>query len=407
MPISPEALQMIASHEGLRLEAYPDPGTGGDPWTVGYGHTGPEVVPGYRVTEAQAMDLLRADANRAYDHVGRVTQAPLFTWEVEALASFVYNVGGGAYDGSTLLRRLNAGEEPARVIREELPRWVKGGDGRPMLGLVRRRAQEVAYATAKKEAPIPPAPRPIQGPAQVPPFTLKRAAQFSEGRPWQDAAWDALQAQLTPAQVATFRDAFRAGPAAPVAPSPVEAPNPLPVPYLFQLDSATREGPRMCFSSSCAMAARYLRPDCLPGAGQADDLYLSLLHTLGGDTTSAAAHVRTLAHLGIKAEFRQDGTPEVLRAQLAQGIPCPVGWLHHGHVSAPSGGGHWSLVIGTTPQGLILHDPYGEADLVGGGYISNAPTAGRAVAYSLKNWGPRWMPQGSGGWWLKLSKSER
>jgi GH24 family phage-related lysozyme (muramidase) len=390
---------MIAGFEGLRLEAYPDPGTGGDPWTVGYGHTGPEVVPGYRVTEAQAKALLRADAGKAYDHVVGVTGAPLTQREADALASFVYNVGGGAYDGSTLLRRLNAGEDPARVIREELPRWVKGGDGRPMLGLVRRRAQEVAYATAKEEAPIPPAPRPKQGPAQSPPFTLKRAAQFSEGRPWQDAAWDALQAQLVPAQLATFRDAFRAGPAAPASAQGV--PNPLPAPYLFQLDSKTREGGRMCFSSSCAMAARYLRPTCLPGAGQADDLYLALLETLGGDSTDAAAQVRTLAHLGIRAEFRQDGTPEALRSQLAAGLPCPVGWLHHGSVSAPSGGGHWSLVVGTYPDGFILHDPYGEADLVGGGYASNAPTAGRFVRYSYRNWVPRWVA-GSAGWWLRI-----
>ena len=409
MELSRDALGLIAGLEGLRLEAYPDPGTGGDPWTIGYGHTGADVRPGSRVTESQALRLLEADAGRALAYVLQHVRAPLATREAEALASFVYNVGGGAFAASTLLRRLNAGEPSGRVIAEELPRWNLGGSG-VMPGLVARRAREVAWATAGAPAPSrpPAAPAPSRPPAApapsrpvaAQPFTLKRAAQFSEGRPWQDAAWDALQGQLTPAQFGTFRDAFRAGPPATVAPH--AAPNPLQVPYLYQLDSASAQGARMCFSSSCAMAARFLRPTCLPGAGQADDLYLALLQTLGGDSTDAASQIRTLAHLGIRAEFRQDGTPEDLRAQLAAGLPCPVGWLHHGPVSNPSGGGHWTLAVGSHDEGLIFHDPYGEADLVNGGYVSNAPTAGRFVRYSLRNWGPRWRPQGSGGWWVRI-----
>ena len=45
----------------------------------------------------------------------------------------------------------------------------------------------------------------------------------------------------------------------------------LSVPYLCQRDSVTAQGPRMCFSSTCAMAAAYLKPGCLAGAGQLDD----------------------------------------------------------------------------------------------------------------------------------------
>ena len=99
----------------------------------------------------------------------------------------------------------------------------------------------------------------------------------------------------------------------------------LVVPYFSQNDSTTAQGPRMCFSSTCAMAAAHLRPGCLPGAGQADDRYLQrvLRH---GDSTNASAQVAALAELGITARFRCDGRIEHLIAQLQRGIPIPVGW---------------------------------------------------------------------------------
>ncbi len=46
MKISLVGRELIERNEGLRLDAYPDPATGGDPWTIGYGDTGPDVVPG-------------------------------------------------------------------------------------------------------------------------------------------------------------------------------------------------------------------------------------------------------------------------------------------------------------------------------------------------------------------------
>jgi hypothetical protein len=179
----------------------------------------------------------------------------------------------------------------------------------------------------------------------------------------------------------------------------------LRVPYLCQRDSVTTQGPRMCFSSTCAMAAGYLKPGCLAGAGQLDDRYMGLLQR-HGDTTDAAAQIQTLRSLGIQAELRTDGRIEQLIAQLRLGIPVPVGWLHKGPVNAPSGGGHWSLVVGWDPtrRAVLMHDPNGEADLVGGGYVSTAIGSGRNRWYSERNWGRRWMVEGLGsGWWLELT----
>jgi hypothetical protein len=179
----------------------------------------------------------------------------------------------------------------------------------------------------------------------------------------------------------------------------------LEVPYFSQRDSATAQGDRMCFSSTCAMAAEFLKPDCLAGAGQRDDRYLALVQRFG-DTTNSQAQVSALRRLGIQATFRTDGRIEQLIAQLYLGFPIPVGWLHHGPVSAPSGGGHWSLVVGWDPETrrVLMHDPYGEANLVGGGYVTTAIGSGKGQRYSEKNWGRRWMVEGVGsGWWLELA----
>ncbi|GDX74619.1 hypothetical protein LBMAG40_12760 [Cyanobium sp.] len=108
----------------------------------------------------------------------------------------------------------------------------------------------------------------------------------------------------------------------------------LPMPYFSQRDSCTGQGDRMCFSSSCAMAAEFLKPGCLAGAGQPDDRYLALVQCFG-DTTNAHAQVAALERLGIQATFRTDGRIEQLIAQLRLGFPIPVGWLHQGPVSAP------------------------------------------------------------------------
>jgi hypothetical protein len=186
----------------------------------------------------------------------------------------------------------------------------------------------------------------------------------------------------------------------------------LDVPYFAQLDSVTGEGYRMCFSSTCAMLAEFLRPGCLKRTGrQPDDVYLEIVKRFG-DTTDARAQIRALRILNIEAVMRFDGRIANLVAQLRAGIPVPVGWLHRGHVSAPSGDGHWSLVTGWDEANARFrqNDPNGEADLVRGGYVTTAIGSGKEQWYSEKNWGRRWMVGDGGrfqpgaGWWLEVKK---
>ena len=93
--------------------------------------------------------------------------------------------------------------------------------------------------------------------------------------------------------------------------------------------------------------------------------------------------------------FRSD-----LLGELKAGLPVAIGVLHHGPVSAPSGGGHWITVIGFTPDGQwIVHDPYGEQDLVNGGWVKQGGGSGRSLRYSQRNLNPRWLPDGPASGW--------
>lgn len=166
----------------------------------------------------------------------------------------------------------------------------------------------------------------------------------------------------------------------------------LPVPFESQLDNESGQGYRECFSSSCAMLARFW------GKVSSDDRY-NRIRARFGDTTSAEAQLRALRSLGLWANFRTDAGRSLLEAELNRGRPVAVGWLHRGPVHRPTGGGHWSVVVGLTDRGVLMNDPNGDADLVRGGYLPSIQ--GSHLPYSWKNWGPRWEVEGpQTGWAL-------
>ncbi|MBV2350373.1 lysozyme [Synechococcus sp. HK05] len=411
MPLTPEGWTLLKTWEGCHLSAYPDPASGGAPWTIGYGHTRPDVVPGLTITQQQADLWLQKDVVHAASVVERLLPGvALLPRQRDALISFCFNVGAGALERSTLRKRLLAGEAPAVVIAQELPRWCKGPNG-PVEGLKRRRAAEVAHAESGSTSSPSGEPETTQREQSTTPIQLLDAVRHHQGLPHQLEAWQLLQRGLTSEQLGAFAETFRRSPA-PQSSKGAEGTETahdgliqLPVPYLSQSDSVTGQGSRMCFASTCAMAASFLRPGCLNGSGQLDDQFLALVQRYG-DTTNADAQVAALQSLSIQARFRTDGAIDDLIHQLEFGIPCPVGWLHKGPASSPTGGGHWSLVIGWDPatRQLLMHDPIGEADLVNGGYVNTAIGSGQALRYSERNWGRRWQVEGPGsGWWIELS----
>lgn len=172
--------------------------------------------------------------------------------------------------------------------------------------------------------------------------------------------------------------------------------NPLKVPYFSQNDNASGTGYRECFSSSCAMVAAYY------GKIGSDDAY-NVIRAKYGDSTDASAQIRALRELGLTATFHTDGSPDVLKDLIDAGIPVPCGWLHHGPVSSPSGGGHYSVVIGYEGNAWVHNDPNGEANLVTGKYTPNYD--GHGKRYSFQNWNPRWECDGhSTGWYMRITQ---
>jgi hypothetical protein len=163
--------------------------------------------------------------------------------------------------------------------------------------------------------------------------------------------------------------------------------------YYTQTDSASGQAYRMCFSSTCAMALKFIRPDALIGYN-ADDVYLKRVN-MYGDTTYADSQVRALHFYKVDGAFRVNGTKADIIREIDAGYPVAVGILHHGSVAYPSGGGHWMLAIGYDDTHIICHDPYGEADMVNGGYTKVGPY-GKAIKYTWKNWLKRWQPEGPG-----------
>ena len=141
MNVSQRGIDLIKSFEGCKLTAYPDPGTGGAPWTIGWGTTR-GVRQGMTITQDEADLLLAEDVNTFAAAVNRLVKVPLNQNQFDALTSFAYNVGSSNLGSSTLLRLLNEGDYEGAA--GQFGRWVKGGDGGTLPGLVRRRAAEKA-----------------------------------------------------------------------------------------------------------------------------------------------------------------------------------------------------------------------------------------------------------------------
>jgi GH24 family phage-related lysozyme (muramidase) len=176
--------------------------------------------------------------------------------------------------------------------------------------------------------------------------------------------------------------------------------NPLQVPWFAQMDSADRsQAARMCFSSSCAMLLQYLKPGTLKGAN-GDDQYLKRVLQYG-DTVDPTAQIRALSSYGVKAKFTKVAGFATLEQQINAGVPVPCGFLHRGPVSAPSGGGHWLIVVGYDRDHLIVHDPFGMADLVSGATLGGVS---RFAKYSRRNFGPRWMVEGANTGWAIIAE---
>lgn len=138
LTLSASGLVGIAQLEGYTEAAViPVPG---DVPTIGFGTTA-GVKLGDRITPPKALARALVDVQQFEGALRQCVRVPLHQHEYDAMVSFSYNVGSSAFCGSTLVRKLNAGDYVGAC--DELPRWVYAG-GRQVQGLVKRRAAERA-----------------------------------------------------------------------------------------------------------------------------------------------------------------------------------------------------------------------------------------------------------------------
>lgn len=149
MKTSPEGIRLLHHYESCRLTAYPDPATGGAPWTIGWGHTGSEVKPGMTWTQARADAEFVKDLERFEREVSSLVKVPLKQYQFDALVSFSYNVGSDidtdtiaeGLGDSSLLKFVNSAMFDKAANQFQL--WNRA-NGQVMRGLTRRRHAERA-----------------------------------------------------------------------------------------------------------------------------------------------------------------------------------------------------------------------------------------------------------------------
>ena len=154
MNASLECLTLIKYFEGCRLRSYPDPGTGAQPWTIGYGATGAEIGPGVVWDQQRADARLAGDVAIRDEDANNAIKVPVTQGQYDAFVSILFNVGHGSpvKDGivrlrtaypSTLLRKLNAVDYDG--ARAEFVRWCSPGTSVSAGLLTRRKAEQLLW----------------------------------------------------------------------------------------------------------------------------------------------------------------------------------------------------------------------------------------------------------------------
>jgi len=411
MRVSQKGIDLIKKFEGIRLKSYICPA---GVLTIGYGHTGSDVYPNQQITEEEAEKLLWKDTESAQQTVSSFVQANINQNEYDALVSFTFNVGPTAFVNSTLLKLLNKGTD-RKIVASEFGRWVKAGGDEAVPGLMRRREAEKALFLEKTKHPLLSksllAKRDTwlkRRPVDSTTLAAEEKLFVPKGSAWQ---WTEIRIYAGETHQRVFLEAqpdrewwiwpehFKIINDTEPQEGPLKSDGEikLVVPYFSQRDNK-KDPMRTCFSSTCAMLLAALDPGVIEG----DDEYINEVYKYG-DTTEASAQIDTLKHFGVDARFIQNADWVLIEDQLKKGIPVPMGVLHKGSVSNPVGGGHWVCCVGVTADKtkLWVHDPFGEMDLISGGYIS---TDGKYRLYSKKNLGPRFLVEGPKTGWVILAK---
>ena len=226
------------------------------------------------------------------------------------------------------------------------------------------------------------------------PLALLPFFQFFRGTPHQLAAISELEHSL-PQDVldedAAWYEAWRASGVA----QDVHMPT-----YYRQLDLPN--GPRMCFTSAAAMVAGFYKKV------RSQEEY-NRIRARFGDSTSVMAQVKALTSLGLQVRYVQDADASDIEAEIDDGRPVLVGWLHAGDLlrgeppmCSSDTCGHWSVIHGysgrySNDSEWLMSDPMGVPDMAHGGH--NPALSGYRVRVRQSEFHQRWQVDGPHSGW--------
>lgn len=203
----------ISRREGNELKAYKD---SVGVLTIGVGHTSaagaPKVTSGMKITPAQSDEILSRDLAKFETVVNSAVKVPLSQNQFDALVSLAFNIGGGAFRNSTLVKKLNKKDYAGAA--DSFLSWNRAG-GKVLAGLTNRRKDERKQflsgkpASAKKPAPAPSQviePKPAPAPSPVTDKELIKRVQTGLALlKYQPGGADGIIGPLTAGAIRSFR----------------------------------------------------------------------------------------------------------------------------------------------------------------------------------------------------------
>ena len=226
------------------------------------------------------------------------------------------------------------------------------------------------------------------------PLALLPFFQFFRGTPHQLAAISELERSLPQSVLdedAAWYEAWRASGIAQEIYMPT---------YFRQLDLPN--GPRMCFTSAAAMVAGFYKKV------RSQEGY-NRIRARFGDSTSVMAPVKALTSLGLQVRYVQDADASDIEAEIDDGRPVLVGWLHGGDLlrgeppmCSSETCGHWSVIHGysgrySNDSDWLMSDPMGVPDMAHGGH--NPALSGYRVRVRQAEFHQRWQVDGPHSGW--------
>lgn len=339
MSILNTALELIKHFEGFRAEAYRLPGEEG--WTVGFGRYGAKYGEVTTKEKEEAWVIRRINATKK-----QIAHLGFNKNQLEAVVSFIYNVGLGAFNSSTFLKRFQANDPKAS---EELLRWTKDSRGISLEGLMRRRKAEKALFDKPVEN------TPDTSTRQT--IDLVLAAKYTTGDlPHQNEAWQWLQRHIEPAALDYFANKYRDAPKE-VKVSQSEEVRLLNFPLISQRDNPGNfdgdqraDWLQTCNVTSCAMVINFLTKNKVTPT-QLDQI----VRRKYGSRYVHKNLVKLMRDYGVISEFDVSTTHDEIKESLDAGNP--VIWSNK-----LTRGGHIAVVIGyNDSEGYyVIADPYGE-----------------------------------------------